>query len=333
METHDFSSPPPPASPPGPQPLYNRFLQAGREGKNQWWRYIVGIVLTFIAGYSLIGAVPVLLLVLRGVLKGYFTLGQLQGNSQAVENPAFLHVSSNTLLASLLFIFVAAMFFLWIAVRFVHKKRFLSIINYEGNRFDYRRFFVAAGIWTVISIVAFAISYISDPGNFQLVFRPGPFTGTLLICLVMLPVQTGWEELFLRGYIMQGLGLWMKKPVWPLLITAVIFGLLHMQNEEVKANGALAMFPSYFLPGLVFGMIALLDERLELAMGLHFANNLFGILTVTSPDMSIQANAIWKVSTIGNPSDIIGGALSLFLVLGILWRMYKWNAQKLLRAY
>jgi uncharacterized protein len=332
MENYPEFSPAPEAAPEKPR-FYNRFIQAGREGLNEWWRYLAGISLTFIAGYSIVGAIPVIILVLVGIDNNHFNLADLQANETNIENPAFMHVSANLLLASLLFIFVAAMFFLWIAVRWVHKKRFLSVINYEGNRFDFKRYFFAAGVWFLLSTIILAIAYFLSPQSFQFVFQPAPFIGSLVICLLFLPIQTGWEEIFLRGYVLQGLALWMKKPFWAMVVTSVIFGLLHGANAEVKTHGFAQMLPQYILPGLLFGCIALLDERLELAMGLHFANNLFGILTVSSPDMSIQANSIWRVESVGSLSEFFIGIIPMLLVILLFWKKYKWNFQKLYRAY
>jgi membrane protease YdiL (CAAX protease family) len=314
-----------------PAPLNNKFLEAGREGKNEWWRYLVGILLSFVAGYGLIGAVPLLAIVIRGVLKGYFTLEDAQQNQANLENAEFLHVDKNVLLACILFIFVAGMFFLWIAVKYVHKKRFMSIIASERKPFSYSRYFTAFIIYITLSAISLAISYFSNPSEFQVVFEPLPFLGSLIICLILLPIQTGWEELFLRGYLLQGLGLWLKKPLVPLFITSITFGLLHMANAEVAANGVAEMLPQYILPGLIFGAIALLDERLELAMGLHLANNLFSILTVTSPEMTIQANSIWRVPSMGGAENMILGTLPLLIVIPILWKIYNWNITKLYR--
>src|SRR5688572_23912022 len=136
---HDFHVPTQPA--PEPVPFYNRFIQRGREGLNEGWRYIIGIVLTFIAGYSIVGVIPLMVLVLIGIVTNRFTLHDLQANQMNIENPEFLQVHPNILLIALLFIFVAAWFFLWIAVRFIHKKRFLAIINHEGAKFDFKRYF------------------------------------------------------------------------------------------------------------------------------------------------------------------------------------------------
>jgi membrane protease YdiL (CAAX protease family) len=314
-------------------PFYNKFLEAGREGKNEWWRYLIGIILTFFVGYSLVGAIPLLVLIARGLRLHYFSLPDVLSKQENLENPAYLHVDANVLMPCLLFIFVAGMFFLWVAVRFIHQKRFMSIIASEKKPFDFKRFFVGAGIWFALSVIVLIIGYFLNPGSFVLIFEPGPFIIALLICLIMLPIQTGWEELFLRGYVMQGLGLWLKKPIWPLLITSVVFGLLHLTNAEVKTNGVAMMLPQYILPGLIFGIITLLDERIEIAWGMHFANNFFGILSVTSAGMSVQSHAIWQVPALGSYFDLISGVVSFAVVVAILGRIYKWNPDKIYRTY
>lgn len=313
------------------KPLYNKFLEAGREGKNDWWRYLIGILLTFLIGYGIIGAIPLAGLAVRGYVNGYFGLDELLNDSANLQNAEYLHVSKNALFAALMCIFVAGMFFLWISVKYIHKKRFMSIVASDRQPFSYSRYFFAFIIYLILSTISLSISYFNNPADFQLVFEPLPFLGTVLLCLLLLPIQTGWEELFLRGYVLQGLGLWMKKPILPLFLSSIIFGVLHLANQEVTANGVAEMLPQYILPGLIFGAIALLDERLELAMGLHLANNLFGILTVTSPEMTIQANSIWKVPTIGGTENIILGMLPLLIVIPIFWKMYKWKFDKLYR--
>ncbi len=313
------------------KPLYNNFLEAGREGKNEWWRYLIGIILSFFVGYCVIGILPLLGLAIRGNVLGYFRLEEALSNDTNLQSATYLHVSKNVLLTALLFIFVGGLFFLWIAVRYIHSKKFISIITSNRQPFSFRRYFFAFFLYLLLSAISLTISYFSQPESFELVFEPLPFLGTLLICILFLPIQTGWEELFFRGYLMQGLGLWMKKPIVPLIITSLIFGLLHMSNKEVAVNGVAVMLPQYILPGFIFGAIVLLDERLELAMGLHLANNLFGIVMVSSPEMTIQANSLWKVPTMGGTENFILGILPLLIVIMIFWKIYKWKLAKLYR--
>jgi uncharacterized protein len=309
-----------------PAPLANRFLQAGREGKNDWWRYLLGILLSFLVGYAIIGAIP--LAVLAFIKLPFY---EVIKSGEKLTDPDFLHVNKNLLLVFVLFIFVAAAFFLWIAVRFIHKKRFMAIIASDRQPFSWSRYFTGFGIWIGFSIITLGIMYAMEPESFTLVIDPANFFVCIIVCLIMLPIQTGWEEVFFRGYLLQGLGLWLKKPLWPVIITGLIFGLMHMANTEVSVHGVAEMLPQYVLPGLVFGIIAALDERLELAMGIHFANNLFGILTITSPEMSIKAYAIWQVPSLGGGLSTILGLVPHLIVLLLLVKIYKWNFNKLLQ--
>ncbi len=82
-----------------------------------------------------------------------------------------------------------------------------------------------------------------------------------------------FEELFHRGFLITNLseGLGGERPRRGLgcLVAALIFGLLHLTNENATAVGAL----NVTLLGLLFGMIYLWTGTLSLAIGLHFGWN------------------------------------------------------------
>jgi membrane protease YdiL (CAAX protease family) len=100
-------------------------------------------------------------------------------------------------------------------------------------------------------------------------------------------------------------------------------------NAEVQHNGIAMMLPQYIFPGLVFGAIVLMDERLELAMGMHFANNLFGALTISNSDSTLQANTIWSVDSIVSAPDIVMSYVMQLAVVVLLYKVYKWDIKKL----
>ena len=57
------------------------------------------------------------------------------------------------------------------------------------------------------------------------------------------------EELMFRGYLMQGFGLAFKNGIAPLIITSVLFGLMHASNPEAKVHGLAIMMPYYMFFG------------------------------------------------------------------------------------
>jgi hypothetical protein len=91
---------------------------------------------------------------------------------------------------------------------------------------------------------------------------------------------------------MQGLGALVKNRWVPLLVTSLIFGLLHGANPEVEKLGwGIMVF--YIGTGLLFGITTLMDEGTELALGLHAANNIVAAIFVTTDWTAFQTEALY----------------------------------------
>lgn len=311
------------APPPAQAPLANAFLEKGREGSNEWWRYVLGVIISF-GGYFIF-SIPALV-VMSAVLmkKGIVDEAEMR---EKMTNPAFMGIDENLMLLLLLLSFLGAMIGLWVAVKYVHKKKFTSIIT-SGSSVRWKRLFVAALAWFVFSGIWIVIAYYKDPANIRYTFQAGPFFISLIIALLFLPAQTWWEEFMMRGYLLQGIGQRTKTAWLPVVITSVVFGLLHSGNPEVATNGFWQSIPMYILPGLLFGVIAVLDEGLEIPMGFHFANNLFGTLIITNDNSAIQASTVWRQNYPDVALDTLG-LLQLPLFLLIFWVIYKWDIKKL----
>ena len=97
----------------------------------------------------------------------------------------------------------------------------------------------------------------------------------------MMPLQTGFEEVFFRAYLMQAVGLTVRNAWLPLVFTSVTFGLMHLANPEVEKLGYMLLI-YYIGTGFFLGITTLMDDGIELALGFHTANNLFTALLVTS---------------------------------------------------
>lgn len=114
-------------------------------------------------------------------------------------------------------------------------------------------------------------------------------------------------------------------------MTSVAFGLMHILNPEVEKLGYIIMV-YYIGTGFFLGIITLMDDGLELALGFHFANNLFTALLVTTDWTVLQTDSILK--DISDPSEmgiseIIIPVLVIFpILLFILSKKYKWTNWK-----
>ena len=146
------------------------------------------------------------------------------------------------------------------------------------------------------------------------------------MAIVLIPLQTSFEEYFFRGYLMQGLGLTFKNRWIPLFFTSLTFGLMHIANPEVGKMGYIILL-YYIGTGFFLGIMTLMDEGLELALGFHAANNLIGALVLTSDWSAFQTHAVLK--DMAEPSVGIDVLLPIFvlfpIILFVFSKKYGWQ--------
>ena len=145
----------------------------------------------------------------------------------------------------------------------------------------------------------------------------------------MIPIQTSVEELIFRGYLMQGLGTLFKNRWGPLLSTSIIFGLLHLWNPEIDKLG-LELIWYYIGTGIFLGIITLMDDGMELALGFHAANNLVTALLVTASWTAFQTESILIDNS--EPSldkELLITLLLIYPILTIIFaKRYQWSDWK-----
>jgi len=106
---------------------------------------------------------------------------------------------------------------------------------------------------------------------------------------------------------------------------------MHIANPEVEKLGPIIMV-YYIGTGLFLGMITLMDDGLELALGFHAANNLFTALLVTADWTAFQTDSILK--DMSNPKTMGLGEIfvPVFVIFPILFfilsKKYKWTNWK-----
>ena len=131
------------------------------------------------------------------------------------------------------------------------------------------------------------------------------------------------------GYLMQGIGLVTKRRIYPLLITSFMFGIIHIGNPEVEKMGGIIMI-YYIGTGIFLGILTLMDDGLELALGFHAANNLIGALLLTSDWSAFQTDSIFIAKSA--PSVVFDVLFPVFIFFPILIfifsKKYKWSNWK-----
>jgi hypothetical protein len=152
----------------------------------------------------------------------------------------------------------------------------------------------------------------------------------VIISFLFIPFQAAFEEILFRGYLMQGFAVLAGNRWFPLIMTSLLFGLLHAFNPEVKSFGFFTMIPQYLLFGLLFGIIAILDDGIEAAMGAHAANNIFLSILVTNSSSALQTSALYEQKNVYPWTEFLGLIISSVIFILILKIIFKWDDFSLL---
>lgn len=213
-------------------------------------------------------------------------------------------------------------------VKFVQGQSITSLTT-SRTKIDWKRVFFSFFLWGSITTLMILGLYFTQPENFVWNFNPEKFFIFLVLAVVLVPMQTSFEEYLFRGHMMQGIGLATNSRLIPLIITSVLFGLMHIANPEVEKIGYIIML-YYIGTGFFLGIMTLMDEGLELALGFHAANNLVGALLLTADWTAFQTNSILK--DLSEPSagfDVLTPVFVIFPILLLIFsKVYGWNNWK-----
>lgn len=221
-----------------------------------------------------------------------------------------------------------ALFIVLFWAKFIQGQSLTSLTT-SRQKIDWKRVLFSFSIWAGITILMILVSFWASPENFVWNFNSEKFFVFLVLALLLIPLQTSFEEYLFRGHLMQGLGLVTNSRLIPLLVTSILFGLMHIGNPEVGKVGYIIMV-YYIGTGLFLGVITLMDEGLELALGFHAANNLVGALLLTADWTAFQTHSILK--DVSEPSAGFEIVLPIFVIFPMLLflfaKVYKWNNWK-----
>ena len=228
-------------------------------------------------------------------------------------------------------LFVPLILLLFVFVKYVHQRSILSLTT-SRQKVDFKRIFFTFFLVVVFTLVTFFISYYYDSSDIVYQFNPGRFAILFLICILLFPFQIGLEEYLFRGYLMQHIGVIVKNKWFPLILTSVLFGIMHSANPEVAEIGYFKMMIFYVGTGLLLGIMTLMDEGLELALGFHLGNNLLAALLITSDWSALQTDAIFKNTAeqgISSITEILAPVIIVYpILLFILSKKYGWTNWK-----
>jgi hypothetical protein len=288
-----------------------------------WWRYLTGTLVIFIF-WQIIGMIPLVIFLGIEIVKG----ADLAIVTDVTQIAALL--GNNLFLFVMLFSFAVGLLGVILSAKVLHKQSFIHLTT-ARPKIDWSRFWFMFSVWGVFSLVSLGLTYYAAPEDYVYSLNLKPFLILCLIVITLIPLQTSFEEYFFRGYLMQGLAVVFKNRWAPLLLTSIGFGLLHGANPEVDKLGPMIMV-FYIGTGLLLGIMTLMDNGLELALGFHAANNMFIALLVTSEWSALQTDAL--LTNIADPEkigfiEIVAPVFIIYpILLFILSKKYGWTNWK-----
>lgn len=295
------------------------FLEQGVKPENHFWKYLLGSV--FIITASFVGQIPFSIAVLYKSFKENAVFPTDNDSALKMFQP-------NLTLFLVMLSFVFAFAGIYFVVKYMHHQTLLSVTT-GRKKVDWNRILFSFLLWALFSVISFLVLYFQSPEKFVWNFKLIPFLILAVIGTILIPIQTSTEEYVFRGYLMQGFANLAKNKWFPLVMTSLIFGSMHILNPEVTKMGYIIMV-YYIGTGLFLGIITLMDDGMELALGFHAANNLIGALLVTSDWSVFQTHSIFKdMSEPSAGADVILPVVIVYpILLFIFSKKYKWTNWK-----
>jgi len=277
--------------------------------------YLLGLVAIIIGAFYLGG---------RGMVL-FISLKFPDLESADVFSDAQKLLSKNAFFALNMIPFLFGFLTILFCSRLLFKRSFRTFIT-ARPRFDFTRFFFSFGLWSTLMMVSFFITFIDFNHEIRWNFQPEHFFFLLLLSVIFVPIQTGFEEIFFRGFLMQLFGRVTQKGIYLILINGILFGALHLMNPEIDELGVPAAV-YYIVSGVFTSLIVVMDNGLELSWGFHLANNLFGIIIVSNEWQVIRTDALFMdVSAPALGWDMYVTMFVFYpLMILVFWLVYRWK--------
>jgi hypothetical protein len=170
------------------------------------------------------------------------------------------------------------------------------------------------GLFFALGVVAFFLgNLLTDWAGFQTFlknFQVAPFALLLGLSIISLGIQSFFEEVVFRGYLLQFFGVRFKPLAVTIIINTLLFGLFHL-------GYGVGDFISSALFAIAVSLITMRTAGIEAASGIHTANNLVIALFFQSMTGALDAPFSWQI----NFFDLLVQIVALGI---LLWAASAW---------
>ena len=277
---------------------------------HDWWRYIIGVGIVIIG--VVVFSVPHTLAIFLGIFKGTVDQSRLED-----LNYVMTLFEPNLNLVFILLPFAGGLLFLILTVKYLHKQSF-KILTTARQKIDWNRFWFAFIFWGIVSSGMVMADYFMNPEGYVYNFKLIPFLILCIIAVILVPLQTSFEEYFFRGYLMQGIGVSTAHRYFPLVLSYIVISILGYNylktisekillwlvgdNEILISFISLPWVGDFVVLTILIGILILLLnlKSLKVLLELPVYNVLYKVLNRNSTPLIITSS-IFGLMHIANP--------------------------------
>jgi len=177
-------------------------------------------------------------------------------------------------------------------------------------------------LWGAITGLQLAIGLAAGDELSPFALDPGTYVVSLLIVLLLVPVQAATEEYLYRGVLLQAIGSWVPWSVLAIVLSAVLFSLSHIYDVW----GLLQVG----IMGVGFAYVTVRTGGLEAAIALHTVNNI-GSFAITGTGVFSGGETGMSTET-GGPIAVVFQLVTVGLwLLLVEWRFRALKVERLSR--
>lgn len=225
----------------------NTFTNQAQIGQNKWWQYTITLAILF-AGVTF-----------SMMLINKLIFPALPENSDFDQIIGYLGTSIIGFLGILILFFT---------IKHIHKRPFYSL-NYT-KRLSLKELFEGIFICVILIVVSQGLFGFNSFQNFNYDVINSRFLIVTLIAFICISIQSYFEELLFRGYLLQGFALIIRNKWLLFAIIGLLFAILHGGRN---IQGLLELF----LVGSVFSYVVFKRGNLFFVTGVHLVYNYYNM--------------------------------------------------------
>ena len=205
-------------------------------------------------------------------------------------------------------------------------KKDLSLIGLKAlNKKEVKNLILGSVMGIAAITLAFILIIISKSGVLVNSLLEPRFSLSLVVYFILFIFVGFAEELLSRGYIIGAMEVSSNNKLFAVMVSAVIFSLMHYGN-----NGfSLIPFLNIFLVGILFGFMYVKTKSIWLSTGFHITWNFFqgciygmpvsGITTPKLYEMTFVGNSILNGGTFGPEGGLIVTMVIILMLVSLIF--------------